>query len=554
LYNNKTDNKLGLTLGTLDSLPAMPDIAQKLLALQLDTEAGEAAMLRLIEQDPLLSAKILGLANAPIMGGRKISSISDAAMLLGMRRLKSVSIGVATLSMLTNKPATKYFDPQYLWVHSMMVAIVMNSISQAMPRLKRPDENLIFLSGFLHDIGLMALHHLDSSASDELHHQLSLQPDRPIHDVEMEVLGLTHVGLTHGQIGERLVSHWNLPLEIISVVEMHHSILENFVPFDNPLIRMVSLAEKLLPDLGIAEHTGAAIDEREWQELGIESSREDEFINLSNELAMQFVHLFDHQRAPALAEEGSAPSGPLTGNEQDKIKKQAALEGELYHSRIEIGRLLQSIANENIQLSADLGEEQIFISRILSVNPDAGHFVLAFAEYKPSNSLLYKSPTLEFTANFHGAHLTFKVLQPIDTMYEGQPALQFLYPRAVLLHHRRQHKRIGIPKDISLNLIAGWGDLSPIEIKVVDISMDGFGCILYKEGSTLQPGSVLKGCLILLPNGKDVAVDLIVRHTSPFALKDGTVAYRTGVRFIQTPKEIEPLINHFVKHLDDTEI
>lgn len=529
----------------------MPDIAHKLLSLQLDTDAGEAAMIRLIEQDPLLSAKIVGMANAPIIGaGRKISSISDAAMLLGMRRLKSASIGVATLSMLTNQPATKYFDPQYLLLHSMTVAIVMNLLSRYMPQSIRPDENLIFMSGLLHDIGLMALHHLNPKASDELHHQLSLQPKRPIQEIEMELLGMTH-----NQIGAQLVRYWNLPEEIVTVVEMHHAPWNSFVTPDRPLVRMVSIAEKLLPDFGIAEHTGDTIDVQEWHELGIESCHEEELSGLVNELTMQIAPLPDKQTENTDARRETVPSKSVTDSaatgkaEQFKSQQQSSAEDVLHYSRIEIGRLLQSIRTENFQIFAAIGDEQIFVSHILFVNPDTGHFIVAYAEHKLSNSLLFKNPTLEFTSNYHGAHLSFKVLQPTGTMYEGEPALQFLFPRAILLHHRREHKRIKIPKDISLNLIARWGDLEPIEINITDVSKDGFGCILYKDGDTLKLGTVLKKCIILLPDGKDVTVDLIVRHTSPVTLKDGTIAYRTGVRFIQTPKEIEPLINHFIKPL-----
>ncbi|MEK7812086.1 MAG: HDOD domain-containing protein, partial [Pseudomonadota bacterium] len=103
MRNQQVGSKLNWALGNLDALPAMPAIAHKLLALPLDTEAGEAQMLRLIEQDPQLSARLLGLANAPVLGvGRKINSIRDAAMLLGMKRMKSVAIGMATLSELSN--------------------------------------------------------------------------------------------------------------------------------------------------------------------------------------------------------------------------------------------------------------------------------------------------------------------------------------------------------------------------------------------------------------------------------------------------------------------
>ncbi len=306
MRNQQVGSKLNWALGNLDALPAMPAIAHKLLALPLDTEAGEAQMLRLIEQDPQLSARLLGLANAPVLGvGRKINSIRDAAMLLGMKRMKSVAIGMATLSELSNQPAGKSFDPHDLWTHSMTVAIVVNTLSRAMPHRIQPDENLIFLAGLLHDIGLMALHHLDPEASDELHHQLRLQPKRPIHEVELELLGVTH-----GYIGAQLARHWNLPHQIIEVVELHHTPQTGDPAHCNSLARLVRIAEKLLPDFGIAEHTNGTLDESDWLDLCIEPARGLELSALINELAIQVVQMPDTREASDHHEERTATSVP----------------------------------------------------------------------------------------------------------------------------------------------------------------------------------------------------------------------------------------------------
>lgn len=297
MTKERTGSRLRQALGNLDSLPAMPAIAHKLLALPLDTDAGEAQMLALIEQDPQLSARVIGLANSPAMGaGRKITRIRDAAMLLGLKRLKSVAIGIATMSRLSNQPA-KNFDPQDLWSHSMTVAIVMNTLAREMPKRIRPDENQIFLAGLLHDIGFMVLHHLDFQASDELHRQIRLQPKRDLHDLELELLGMTHC-----QIGALLARHWHLPAEIAEVVELHHSPRGGDVVRHNPLVALTSVAEKLLPEFGISEHTGEPVEDDDWRDLCIDPSRAEEISALVNELAMQVVQLPEsHQvSAPAI--------------------------------------------------------------------------------------------------------------------------------------------------------------------------------------------------------------------------------------------------------------
>jgi putative nucleotidyltransferase with HDIG domain len=292
MSHNQISGKFNLALHNLDALPAMPEIAYRLLALPLDTEAGEAQMLSLIEQDPQLSARIIGLANAPAMGSaRRTSSIQDAAMLLGLQRLKSVAIGMATLAQLADQPATRNFDPHDLWSHSITVAIVMNLLAQAMPEQIRPDENQTFLAGLLHDIGLMALHHIDYAACDELHHQVRLQPRRSIYDIELELLGTTH-----GDIGAQLLRHWHLPEELVGVAGRHHAAQGG--DSANQLAKMVSLAERLLQDFGVAEHHHAAISDAEWRELGIDPARNDELAAMVNEVAIQVIQLPDTHTRP----------------------------------------------------------------------------------------------------------------------------------------------------------------------------------------------------------------------------------------------------------------
>lgn len=280
-------SRLKRAVTNLDSLPAMPVIAQKLLALPLNTDKGEEELLKLVGQDPQIYAKLIGMANSPMMGvTRKINSVQDAAMLLGLTKVKSVALGIASMSNLSKLAPGKYFDPQDLWLHCMTVAMVMRTIAQSMPRAMRPNEDQIFLAGLLHDIGFMALHHIDVMVSDELHHQLAVQPERPIMEIELETLGITHCF-----IGAQLAKHWNLPSEIIGAIGYHHPPYVEEVAAQNPLVRLVNLAEKVLPNFGMAEHTGEAIQEHEWTELGIDLADVEEICNLANELAVQTAQM-----------------------------------------------------------------------------------------------------------------------------------------------------------------------------------------------------------------------------------------------------------------------
>lgn len=265
----------------LNSLPAMPVIAQKLLALKLDSDEGEKQMMLLIAQDPMISAKVIGLANSPLIGAsRHITTVRDAAMLLGLTRVKSVATGIAVMS-LVNQPIGR-FDPQELWMHNLGVAFAMLPVVRAMPAKNRPQDDMIFLAGMLHDIGYLALAHLDPKRSDDLHTRLVIEENRPAIEVERELLEVTH-----DELGAELAKHWNLPEEIVAVIRYHHTPDVADAEPGQPLVRIVNIAERLIPSFGLREFVGHTIADSEWEALGIDPADADEIAAQAAEQAEQ---------------------------------------------------------------------------------------------------------------------------------------------------------------------------------------------------------------------------------------------------------------------------
>ncbi len=262
----KSKADLKNTLRKLDTLPAMPAIAQKLLTLPLETSKGENAMLNLIEHDPQLSAKIIGLANSPLFGSsQKVTSVRDAAMLLGMTRVKSVAIGISAMTALTKVPQGR-LSLQDLWLHSLTVALSMRTIVQHMPAAIRPGDDEIFLAGLLHDIGYLVLAYLDTKRSDELHAKLAEpQEDQSPLQIEQQLLGITH-----NELSSLLAENWGLPDEIIAALRYHHEPAPAEIAQDNLLIGLINIAEKLHPAFGISEFAAQEVGDQEWIALGID--------------------------------------------------------------------------------------------------------------------------------------------------------------------------------------------------------------------------------------------------------------------------------------------
>ncbi|WP_239190734.1 HDOD domain-containing protein [Candidatus Nitrotoga sp. HW29] len=259
------------TVKNIDALPAMPVIAQKLLALQINSDESEREMLMLIEQDPQISAKIIGLSNSAKLGSaRKPTSVKEAAILLGMSRVKSIATGIAIMS-LSSTVSTDKFKAQDLWLHSFGIAFAMLGITRAMPAKIRPNDDQVFLAGILHDIGYLALAFLNPKQSDDLHARLSAEPDRPVLSIEREMLEICH-----DELGAELARHWSLPDEIITILRYHHTPNVAEAAAGRPIVHMINLAEKLLASFGINEHVDTQISDEDWEVLGIDPSKAEE--------------------------------------------------------------------------------------------------------------------------------------------------------------------------------------------------------------------------------------------------------------------------------------
>jgi len=281
---NTSSNPVNLrnAIKNLDSLPALPLIAQKLLSLNIETEEGQRQMLALIEQDPQILARVVGMANSPAIGAsRKISSISEATVLLGINRIKTVATGMAMMSVKA-KSKSGNFNLHDLWMHNLGIAFAMLAIGKAMPKANRPPDDSIFLAGMLHDIGYIALDYLDPVRSNELHTYQAAAPTRSAMDIERSLLDICH-----DELGAELARHWNLPGDIISVIRYHHVPDAADTPKDQPLIRMVYIAEKMLPSFGMSEQVELGIQDSDWEALHISPDKAEEILMQAAEQADQ---------------------------------------------------------------------------------------------------------------------------------------------------------------------------------------------------------------------------------------------------------------------------
>ena len=227
--------------------------------------------------------------------------------------------------------------------------------------------------------------------------------------------------------------------------------------------------------------------------------------------------------------------------------------GVLYRSRIEIGRILEKLRRQRATLSAEVGDgERLFLTRLLQVEQERNFIVTAFSDEQAANKDAVTRGLLNFVGHLEGARIEFEAAQPEDTLYDGKPAIRFVFPQALVRSQRREHPRIPVPSDVSLRCVADSAGIMPFEARIVDISLGGIGGMIYDPSIRLPVGTVLRGCKIVIPGRDAVVADVEVRYTASLIQKDGSLAFRSGVRFVEEPQKLQALIDVFVQDLDQT--
>jgi putative nucleotidyltransferase with HDIG domain len=180
-------------------------------------------------------------------------------------------------------------DVNSLWEHNIGIAFTMLVIVHAMPPQMRPNDDLTYLAGMLHDIGYLVLAHIDVARSDELQTRMVTESERLSLAIEHDV-----VELTHDELGAELANHWNLSEEIVAAIRFHHEPSKS--DSDQSLARIINLTEKLLPSFIFHERVDVTITPEDWLALGInpDSAQEiSERIAEQAEQASQFISSFN---------------------------------------------------------------------------------------------------------------------------------------------------------------------------------------------------------------------------------------------------------------------
>jgi flagellar brake protein len=217
--------------------------------------------------------------------------------------------------------------------------------------------------------------------------------------------------------------------------------------------------------------------------------------------------------------------------------------GLLTKSPAEIMRVLVALRDRREAIGANMGGgKPPFLSHLLWIDPQMQFIVVGRSGDPAADAALLARPRCVFTCSLAAWQVEFVAAEPRLFRQGAQEAIRLRYPELMSGHQRRSEKRATPARDLPLQCVADAAGLMAFDAHVVDISPAGVAVLLYNPGITLEPGTVLRGCVIEHPSLGQVSVDMEVRYSEPVRLKDGRRAQRAGCRFIDPSPTLKKLV------------
>lgn len=246
--------QIELVLESVESLPTLPPVAARLLTHGSADDIDLKGVVRIIESDPALATRILGMCRKADRGlGKRITTVRHAVVMLGVDAVRSAALSVSIYDLLGKQhPArredglqeeTPAFDRAGLWRHTIAVACAAEQIAQANPNIRvAPDE--AFLAGLLHNVGKLVLELVLPKAYDRT---VRLAERRASDSAPIE---RTLIGVDHHTAGLRICTHWGLPEALARVAWLYGRPPKTLAHEpEAPLIGVVTLAKTICREM-----------------------------------------------------------------------------------------------------------------------------------------------------------------------------------------------------------------------------------------------------------------------------------------------------------------
>jgi HD-like signal output (HDOD) protein len=188
-------------------LPTVPQVTQRIIATYGSDDVTVGELAQLIEADPVLSAKVLRLANSSYFQvSRSIETVDDAIRILGVAMVRNVVLAGGLTCVYVNIPGINLHQ---FWMYSLYTACTARWLAE----YGNVNRDQAFTLGLMHGIGQLHMHSVAPAAVRALDQQAHVLSAERI-GCETEALGFNFLN-----VSAALAGNWNLPPSLVDPLQ-----------------------------------------------------------------------------------------------------------------------------------------------------------------------------------------------------------------------------------------------------------------------------------------------------------------------------------------------
>lgn len=198
--------KMNQLFEQIHKVPQVPEVVRTLINQLNDPKADLLVIAKNIEKEQMIALKVLRLVNSAHFGlSRKVSSIDEATLMIGMGALKTLVIASGIVG---SVPAVDNLNIKQFWSNSFRSAACSKWFAQQAGL----NTDIAYTAGLLSNLGNILIHLGEPSAANEINQHVKHGKLR----IDMEK---SRLGYTGQQVCAELCRRWKLADELVEAIE-----------------------------------------------------------------------------------------------------------------------------------------------------------------------------------------------------------------------------------------------------------------------------------------------------------------------------------------------
>lgn len=213
-------------------LPPFPEIIARLREMIEDPDVGINEVAKVIQSDPILTGKLIQLANSVYGGGSAFfaTDLNRALSRLGLKMAMDLAYSLKLSNMFSKDD---YIDKNKFWRYSLALAVISSRLAKVYGA-KQEEMSYAYLGGLMRNLGALLFSSLIPEEYGELIEKLRLQVEKaPLRRklMAMEPLEEKAFGASSAEIAGYYVRRWwSVEQPVLDYIECRSKILLPEIP------------------------------------------------------------------------------------------------------------------------------------------------------------------------------------------------------------------------------------------------------------------------------------------------------------------------------------